>query len=129
MRVIEHVPEPHYDLSIRQRLISNHALHRSQRKCEKRVAAALQCRSYRGRMDELTYSRNRRGVRKVGRLYAGGRFCDSKVCATLMASTIARSELMRKNAPGTLAYQLNILPTRFPVQMPALARTLADDYI
>src|SRR6266446_9922965 len=61
MRVIEHVPEPSYDLSIRQRLISNHALHRPQRKCEKRVAAALQCRSYRGRMDELTYSRNRRG--------------------------------------------------------------------
>src|SRR5206468_9798678 len=77
-------------------------------------------------MDELTYSRNRRGVRKVGRLYAGGRFCDRKVCATLMASTIARSELMRKNAPGTLAFQLDILPTRFPVQMPALAREGAD---
>jgi hypothetical protein len=26
VRVIEHVPEPSYDLSIRQRLISNHAL-------------------------------------------------------------------------------------------------------
>src|SRR5260370_41598600 len=67
VRVIEHVPEPSYDLSIRQRLISNHTLHRSQHKCEKRVAAALQCRSYRGRMDELTYSRNRRAVRKVVR--------------------------------------------------------------
>jgi SOS response associated peptidase (SRAP) len=46
-----------------------------------------------------------------------------------MASTIARSELMRKKAPGTPAFRLDILPTRFRVQMPALARTLTGDYI
>jgi len=40
----------------------------------------------------MTSSRTRVTVAASGRLYAGGRFCDSKVRATLMASTIARSE-------------------------------------
>ena len=35
----------------------------------------------------------------------------------------------RKKAPGTLAFQLDILPTRYPVQMPALARTLTGNYV
>jgi hypothetical protein len=78
---------------------------------------------------EWTSSRTRVTVAASGRLYAGGRFCDSKLRATLMASTIARSELMRKKAPGTLAFQLDILPTRFRVQMPALAGTLTGDYM
>jgi hypothetical protein len=65
VRVIEDVPEPSYDLPISLRLIRNHLLDLPQRECEKRVAAALQCRLYGGRTDELAYSRNRRGVRKV----------------------------------------------------------------
>src|SRR6266540_3055640 len=42
-------------------------LDRPQSECEKGVAATLQSRLYGGRMDELPYSRNRRGVRKVVR--------------------------------------------------------------
>ena len=66
-RVIENVPEPSYGLPITPRLIRNQMLDGPQRECEKRVAAALQCRLYGGGMDELTYSRNHRGVRKVVR--------------------------------------------------------------
>ena len=44
---------------------------------------------------ERTSSRNRITVAASVRLCAGGKFCRSKSCATLMASTIVRSELMR----------------------------------
>jgi hypothetical protein len=67
VRVIEDVPEPIYDLSISLRSIRNHLLDRSQCECEKRVTAALQCRLKRGQMDELAYSRNRHGGKKVVR--------------------------------------------------------------
>jgi hypothetical protein len=51
--VVEDVPEPIYGLAISSRLIANHALDLSQRKREKRVAATLQCRSYRLGTDEF----------------------------------------------------------------------------
>jgi hypothetical protein len=53
VRVVKNVPEPSYYLTISQRLIRNHKLDRPQREREKRVAAALQSRSYGGRMDEF----------------------------------------------------------------------------
>src|SRR6266511_164480 len=63
---IENIPEASYDLSISLRLIRNHILDRSQRECEKRIAAAMQCRLYGGRMDEFAYSHNDRRVGKRG---------------------------------------------------------------
>src|SRR6266478_1290418 len=44
---------------------------------------------------ERTSSRNRITVAASVRLCVGGKFCRSKSCATLMASTIVRSELMK----------------------------------
>ena len=101
MWVVEDVPELIYCLAISPRLIGNHALNRSQRKREKCVAAALQRRI----AWERTSSRNRITVAASVRLCAGGKFCRNKSCATLMASTIVRSELM-KGTQGVLAFQL-----------------------
>ena len=67
VRVVEDVPEPTYYLMIRQRLICHHKLDLSQREYRKHVAAALQGRSYGGRLDEFSYSRNRRSVRQIVR--------------------------------------------------------------
>src|SRR5262245_66321285 len=67
MRVVEDVPELIYCLAISPRLIGNHALNRSQCKRKKRVAAALQRRSYRLGTDEFEESNHRRGVSKVVR--------------------------------------------------------------
>ena len=50
---IQHVPELSYNLSSGPRLIRDHILDRPQHACEKSVAAALQCRLYGGRTDEL----------------------------------------------------------------------------
>jgi hypothetical protein len=69
MRVIKYVPEPTDDLAIGPRLIRKDTIHRSQRECEKRVAAALQRRLYGGRTHEIAASHNRRGIRQA----AGGR--------------------------------------------------------
>ena len=44
MTVIKYVPEPTDDLTIGPRLIRKHTLHRSQRECGKRVAAAMRVR-------------------------------------------------------------------------------------
>jgi hypothetical protein len=65
--VVEDVPEPSYYLMIRQRLICHHKLDLSQREGRKYVAAALQGRSYGGRLDEFSYSCNRRSVRQIVR--------------------------------------------------------------
>src|SRR4029453_519119 len=62
---VEHIPEPDYNLSIRNRSIRNHKLDLPQREGEKCVAAGVQCRLDGGRMDELTDSRRRRGVGNV----------------------------------------------------------------
>ena len=51
-----------------------------------------------------TSSRNRITVAASVRLCAGAKFCRNKSCATLMASTIVRSELMRDTQ--LLAFQL-----------------------
>jgi hypothetical protein len=67
MRVVKNIPEAVNYLPISQGLIRRRKLERSQRECRKRVAAALQCRSYGGRMDEFSYPRNRRGIRKIVR--------------------------------------------------------------
>src|SRR5262249_7399703 len=91
MWVVEDAPELIYCLVISPRLIGNHALDLPQGKRGKCVAAALQRRSYRLGTDEFAESHHRRGVSQVVR---GGKFCRSKSCATLMASTIVRSELM-----------------------------------
>src|SRR5258708_34750570 len=53
MRVIKYVPEPTDDLTIGPRTIRKHTLHRSQRECGKRAAAALQRRLYGGRAHEI----------------------------------------------------------------------------
>src|SRR5260370_35793273 len=53
MRVIKYVPEPTDDLAIGPRTIRKHTLHRSQRECGKRAAAALQRRLYGGRGPEI----------------------------------------------------------------------------
>ena len=45
---------------------------------------------------ESTSSRNRKTIAASLRLCLGGKFCLNKFCATLTASTIARSELMGK---------------------------------
>src|SRR5260370_12626736 len=52
MSVIKYVPEPTDDLTIGPRTIRKHTLHRSQRECGKRAAAALQRRLYGGRAPE-----------------------------------------------------------------------------
>ena len=100
MWVVEDAPELIYCLAISTRLIGNYALNGSQRKREKCVAAALQRRI----AWERTSSRNRITAAASVRLCVEARFCRSKSCATLMASTIVQSELMR----GTqfLAFQL-----------------------
>jgi hypothetical protein len=59
---------------------------------------------------EWTSSRTRVTVAASGRLYAGGRFCDRKVCATLMASTIVRSELMRKKRTRNASVPVEYTP-------------------
>src|SRR5262249_32696014 len=94
MWVIKDVPKAIYGLAISSRLIANHAFDRAQREREKRVATALQGRSYRLGTDE------RITVATSVRLCDGGRFWLRRPCATLMASTIMRSELMRKTSQG-----------------------------
>jgi hypothetical protein len=64
LRIVKHLPEPIYDLPISRRLIRDHSLDRSQCKRDKRVAAALQCRSYRLRSDQLAEPHHGRGVSK-----------------------------------------------------------------
>src|SRR5947209_5123957 len=64
VRIVKHFPEPIYDLPIGRGLLGDHPLDRSQCKREKRVAAALQCRSYRLRQDQLAEPHHRRGVSK-----------------------------------------------------------------
>ena len=67
MWVVKDVPEAIYGLPISSRLIANHALHRSQRKREKRVATALQRQSNRLGTDEFAESHNHRGISEVTR--------------------------------------------------------------
>src|SRR5262249_9234958 len=74
----KHLPEPVYGLPISLRMVGSHPLDCSQCKRGECVAAALQDRSYRLRTDGFAETQNRRGIRS----------------ATLMASTIMRSELI-----------------------------------
>jgi len=92
MWVVEDVPEPIYRLAISLRLIGNHALNR--RNANVRSVSLLRSNADRIAWEQ-TSSRNRITVAASVKLCAGGKFCSSKSCATLMASTIVRSELMR----------------------------------
>jgi hypothetical protein len=61
------------------------------------VVSASLLRSKADRMEgERMTSRNRKTVAASVRLFLGGKFWHSRTCATLRASTITRSELMRK---------------------------------
>ena len=67
MWVIKDIPEAIYGLAISPRLIANHAFDRSQREREKRVATALQRRSYRLGTNEFAESHHRRSISEVMR--------------------------------------------------------------
>src|SRR5262249_43712208 len=95
VRVVKHLPEPIYGLPISLRMVGSHPLDCSQCKREECVAAALQGRSYRLRVDEFAESQHSRGIGKIMRR---GRFWLRRFCANLMASTIMRSELEQKPA-------------------------------
>ena len=96
MWVVEDAPELIYCLAVSPRLIGNHALDLPQRKREK---VSLP-RSKADRIAwERTSSRNRITAAASVRLCVEARFCRSKSCATLMASTIVRSELMKDTRP------------------------------
>ena len=124
VRVVKHLPEPIYGLPISLRMVGSHPLDCSQCKREECVAAALQDRSYRLRTDEFAESQYSRGIGKIMRR---GRFWLRRFCATLMASTIMRSELIgtktrrsqQRSNPGSLVFKtfgFNIMqsfPTKF----------------
>jgi hypothetical protein len=59
MWVIDDGPEPIDGFAIRLRLVRNHLPDCPQSEFENGVAAAFECRLYRGGMDELAYSPNR----------------------------------------------------------------------
>jgi hypothetical protein len=62
-------------------------------------------------MDELPYSRNRRGVRKC----VGGKFCHSKFFAALTAASNKRFEFVTekrtRNAGVPIAYAASVSPS------------------
>jgi hypothetical protein len=65
------------------------------------VVSASLLRSKADRIEaERMTSRNRKTVAASVRLFLGGRFWQSRTCATLRASMITRSELMRKQGSG-----------------------------
>jgi hypothetical protein len=70
MWVIKDVPKVIYGLAISSRLIADHAFDRSQREREKRVATALQRRSYRLGTNEFAESHHRCSIkREIDELY------------------------------------------------------------
>ena len=105
MWVIKDVPEAIYGLAISSRLIANHAFDRSQRDREKRVATALQRRSYRLGTNEFAESHHRCSISEVMRR---GQVLPEQVLRHLMASIITRSELMEKTHT-TLPFRSRII--------------------
>jgi hypothetical protein len=93
MWVIKDVSEAIYGLAISSRLIANHAFDRPQRE---RSVSLLRSNADRIAWERMS-SRNRITVAASVRLCVGGKFCQSRSFATLMASIIARSELMEKH--------------------------------
>ena len=65
MRLVEYVPNSHYSLAESSRMIAKHAGDFSQCECGKGVAATLQRRADRWRMDELAKSQDYGGMIKV----------------------------------------------------------------
>ena len=96
VRIVEHVPEPIYHVPISPRLIGNHLLDRSQGKREKCVATAFQRRPYGLRTDEFAEPHHQRGVTQG----TADKFWQRSPCATLMVSTIMRSELTGRKLTG-----------------------------
>src|SRR5258708_16655556 len=82
MRVIKYVPEPTDDLTIGPRTIRKHTLHRSQRECGKRAAAALQRRLYGGRAHEIA-ARTITGLTPSTRWLAASRAAERSLPAAL----------------------------------------------
>jgi len=106
MRIVKDVIKPGNGLAISLRLIAQHALDRSQRKRENRVAAVLQRRSCRLGMDEFAESHYRRGISKVVRRR---QILAQQILRHLNSIDNYAIGTHGKNAPATLPFQSRMI--------------------